>query len=492
MVGELAVTYPLKEVDILELDKDDVNWSTVPLSEVINKGKRLEASVFEIKGRHVREIMENCKWGSVLLGDPDKGFIEKAYYPGRFKRVYCTTEKGVPFYLPSQLMDINPKPEKYISMMTKCNISELRLKYGDLLLTRSGTIGKTTIVSRTLEDAVFSDDVIRITPKNPMDLGYLYTYFRSSVGNVILQTNRYGSVIQHIEPDHLADIPIPNAPIEIKSKIGDLIIRSFDCRDHSNELLNKATSMLIESLRLPVISEFEMEIFEKKDEINNFNVKLSELDGRLEASYHIPIVKAIKKHLEKYAGKLVSVGDREISERIILPGRFKRVYVEKGQGRVFFGGKQLYELDPSNKKYLSLVQHGDRIREQLELHENMTLITCSGTIGKVTLVPRHWERWAANQHIIRIEPASNEIAGYLSVFLSSDYGKVLIKRFTYGSVVDEINAEHVAKIPFPLLKDKSIQDEINRLALKANALRYEAYELEQKALRIMDEEVLFA
>lgn len=97
--------------------------------------------------------------------------------------------------------------------------------------------------------------------------------------------------------------------------------------------------------------------------------------------------------------------------------------------------KEVYhELDPSNKKYLSLSQHGERIEKQLELHENMTLITCSGTIGKVALVGRHWEKWAANQHIIRIVPASENIAGYLNIFLASEYGYHLITRYR-GSAV---------------------------------------------------------
>ena len=175
-----------------------------------------------------------------------------------------------------------------------------------------------------------------------------------------------------------------------------------------------------------------------------------------------------------------------------VPGRFKRVYVEEGYGRVFIGGKQLYELDPTNKKYLSNVYHGDRIAKQLELHENMTLITCSGTIGKVALVGKHWENWTANQHIIRVVPVTKDIAGYLNIFLASDYGFQLITRFTYGSVVDEIDDNHVRAIPVPLLKNHDVQKQINDLALEANHKRYEAYQLEQEALRIMDAKVIYA
>ncbi|SHN86601.1 hypothetical protein [Desulfitobacterium chlororespirans] len=60
MVDE-AVARPLPEVRVAELSKEDIKWCTVSLSEVINAGKRLEASVFEVEGRHAREAVENCK-----------------------------------------------------------------------------------------------------------------------------------------------------------------------------------------------------------------------------------------------------------------------------------------------------------------------------------------------------------------------------------------------------------------------------------------------
>jgi type I restriction enzyme S subunit len=157
---------------------------------------------------------------------------------------------------------------------------------------------------------------------------------------------------------------------------------------------------------------------------------------------------------------------------------------------VFFGGKQIFELDPSNKKYLSLTKHSKRIKAELEITENTVLITRSGTIGKVALTPKHWEHWIASDHIIRVIPATNELAGYMFIFLSSAYGCHLIKRYTYGSVVDEIDDNHVSRIPFPLLKNKSIQTKINELALDANEKSYEAYKTEQQAMQIFNDEVI--
>ncbi|MDR3348851.1 MAG: hypothetical protein LBO03_04495 [Acidaminococcales bacterium] len=487
MVDTLTAKKSLPEIHFTELPEDDIKWCAVSLADIFKAKKRLEASVFEIGGRHAREIIANCKYGTLPLSE----IIIRAYYPGRFKRIYSDSVNGVPFFLPSQMTAIRPHTDKYISAITKYAIDDLRLIAGDVLLTRSGTIGKVILVSKTLENAVYSDDVIRLTPKDGM-AGYLYAYLRSEVGNTILQTNQYGSVIKHIEPEHLANIFAPNPPWDIKRRINDLVVRSFALRDESNDLIDRATTMLVEALKLPPIQEIKTKQFGDGAEANNFSVRLSDVAGRLDASCHAPIATAITKHLYKHANEVTTIGDKRVSKKIILPGRFKRIYVDEGQGRVFIGGKQIHELDPLNKKYLSLALHGTRIKDQLELHENMTLITCSGTIGKIALVPKHWENWAASQHIIRVVPADENIAGFIAVFLSSDYAHPLITRYIYGSVVDEIDANHVAQIPFPILKDDTTQAKINRLALEANQLRYEAYELEQKALQIMNDEVIFA
>lgn len=491
MVSNLA--RKIKDCEIIlepQITENSLKWCSISLSEVIKRGKRLEASVYDVEAKEARELLMNSKFSTVpLLGK--NGLIKNAYYPGRFKRIYCLKNNGIGFYLPSQMSDIYPKTEKYISALTKCSIEDLKIKQNTLLLTRSGTIGNISLVSKTIENKVFSDDVIRITFKSNVDLGYTYTFLKSKIGSLALQTNGYGAVITHIEPEHLAEILIPNPPKELKEKIHNLIIRSFELRDESNDLIDKATKLMIDELQLPPIEDFEFETLNKNVEVQTFSVSLSKINGRLDASYHIPVVGAIVKHFEKYAEEVTTIGDARISKEIILPGRFKRVYVKEGNGRVFIGGKQLFELNPSNKKYLSLTHHGERITKELELHENMTLITCSGTIAKVAIVPKQWENWAANQHIIRVVPTNIDIAGYLSIFLSSKYAYHLITRFTYGSVVDEINNKHVSQIAFPLLKNKETQNEINNLALEANDKRYEAYKLEQQALRIMDNEVIY-
>lgn len=485
--GDNMVNYALQRIEQAPAEREFQNqfispfkWTSVSIQEVFKKECKLKPNMYGIEARKAKDDLKACKWDVINLCG-EKG-LAIAYRPPICKRIFVEkNEYSIPMYVPSQILDILPIPYKFLSRKTNANLDDWNLKKGQVLLSCSGTIGNVTYVSKTLENKCFSQNLIRISLENYG--GYVYTFLKSRIGQTLLSINKYGSVIQHIDPEHLNNIPIPNPSPIIKQQIHEYIDDSFRLRDESNTLIKEARILLQDVLKLQDIDAQEQYYY---------SVSLNQLDNRLDGSYHIPIVTKILKTLRKTSKELLTIGDERISQSVILPGRFKRVYVEEGNGVVFFGGKQLYELDPSNKKYLSLKHHGERIKKELTLQENMTLITCSGTIGKVTIVPLHWEGWTANQHIIRVVPINDDIAGYIYAWLSSDYAYHLITRYTYGAVIDEVDAKQISKIPIPLLHDKNIQKEINDKVLEANQKRTEAYKLEQKALQILDEKVIYA
>ena len=487
MVSE-NVAYQLHNLVEAEIDESPVKWCSVTLSDIVARGKRLEASVYDVEAKQAREIVTHGKYPAISLGGDDG--LTSSYTGARFKRIWVE-HPDYPIYQPSSIVDVKPTPDGYISESTDTNIDALRVKKGQILMTCSGTIGKVAYVSDTLDGLIFSHDLLRIDSKDD-NAGYIYAYLKSKIGQQILLTNSYGAVITHIEPEHLADVPIPDAPVEIKQEIHKMVIDSYVLRDESNKLLDEAMDLLVQELKLPPVEEIRVDDFVQDAPVETFLVKLSQLNNRVDASYHVPVVKAIVDYLEKNAAEVTTIGDCRISRDVILPGRFKRVYVSEGYGRVFFGGKQILELDPTNSKYLSVTQHSKRMEEELQLKENMTLITRSGTIGKVALVPKHWANWIASEDVLRVLPADRNIAGYLYVWLMSDFGQKLLDRYSYGSVISHVDNMHIKQIAIPILKNQQMQQEINDRALNANQKRYEAYLLEQKALEIMDRKVLFA
>ena len=475
--------------EILEDKNPPFKWTSVAIQEVSEKGYRLEASVYGIEGRQARKDLEKCKWDVVPLCG-DKGLVT-SYHRPRFKRIYVE-KSDFPIYQPAQINELYPKPSAYISDLTQTNIESLRVKKGQVLLTCSGTIGNCTYVRNTLDKHIFSHDLIRIEPEEHS--GYVYAFLKSKIGFTIINTNNYGAVVSHIEPEHLKNVPVPNPPPILKQEIHKLVEESFKLRDKSNDLIDEAQELLKEALQLPNIEKLQAKAkqFDKKAGVLNYSLPLRKLENRFDGSYHLPIVQTIEQHIEKTAKEVIKVGDKRVTKSVNLPGRFKRIYVEEGSGIIFFGGKQLYELDPSNKKYLSLKQHEDRIKDELKTHTNTTLVTRSGTIGKVTIVPEHWDSWIPNEHIIRVVPANSEIAGYIYAWLSSDYAFPLITRFTYGAVVDEIDDKQISEIAIPLLCDDNTQKVINDKVLEANKKRAKAYKLEQEALYVLNEKVIYA
>ena len=487
VTGNLAYKLQPEAVEeINPLAPDPLRYTSVALSEVFSNNTRLEASAFNIEAKAAKYKVEHCRYGYVHLWGKD-GLVKEAFVRGRFKRIYVEKGEGIPFFQPSSITEVYPKPAKYISENTDVDIEALKVKKGMLLMSVSGTIGKCSIVGKTLNDKVFSHDLLRLTGKNEFDTGYIYAYFNTTTGQQMLQTNNYGAVIQHIEPEHLKNIIIPNAPELIKRKIHNLVVESYDLRDQSNELMDEAERILYEELQLPPIEQLKPIFFDVSVDLRNYTTKLSGLNLRLDCSYHTPETATILSIIHNTAKEVKRIGDKEISDKIILAGRFKRTYVDDKNGIPFFGGKQLLELSPSNIKYLSKDQHGSRITKELYLKENMVAVTCSGTIGKVNIIPKHWENWALNQHVMRIVPATKDIAGYIYCWLNTDYAYQLIVRNTYGAVVDEIDDRHLSQVEIPLIKNESKQKEINDKVLEANELRYQAYLKEKEAIVKMNE-----
>lgn len=479
MVSIALVTDELNEY--VTTHQSRINWISVPIQEVLNGDIRLEASVYATEAEKAKLTLLKNKFGVISL----EKLINTNHCP-RFKRIFVD-KSDLPIYQPSQIKELNPSPAAYISNRTATDLEALRVKKGQILMTCSGTVGKVTIVSSTTDNYIFSHDLLRINVKNELDIGYIYTYFLTKMGQLLISANNYGAVIKHIEPSHLLSIPIPDAPILLRKLCNDKIQESFRLRDLSNDLLEKAHLVLKEKLSLPSIDNFLQE--GNSNSQLGFTISSKNLESRLEAKYHHPMINKVISHLNKYADDVKPLNDESLTMSIQLPGRYKRHYVEPAYGVPFIGGKEILELDPRGEKYLSLKLHSDRIASELTLKNNMILITRSGTIGKVVLVPKHWNNWTASEHLLRVIPVNDKCAGYLYAWLSSEWALPLIRRYTYGAVVFEIDQHHLGSVPIPIINEESMSL-INDLVLEANELRTKAFILEQEALDIFNNQII--
>lgn len=486
VASNLAYSLNTDSQNVKHLNKsetNELNWCSVSLSEVISMGMRLEATVFDIEGKKAREIIANCKYDTKVLAGREG--VALAYTCPRFKRNWVEVSQ-YPIFQPSSILELYPKPDGYIAANTDTDIEKLRVEKNQILLTCSGTIGKVVYVSDTLAGNIFSHDLLRITCNDKVDAGYLYAYIRSDIGNKLITTNQYGAVVSHIEASHLSDIPIPYPERAIREHISSKIVKSYQLRDEANRLLEKAYDLLYSDLGLESFYAFKEKMLDPI--VNNYSIKLSDLEGRIDASYHDILASSIIKQIEKNAECLKELRDKNVSRDIFLPERFKRTYVSKGHGTKMFGIKQITTLDPYTDKYLALGCIKKEQQKKLLLETGMLLVSRSGTIGNMCIVPPHWKNWIASEDLIRVKVVEG-MEGYVYCFLSSDYGQALIHRYSFGSVQDHIDCEQVGKIIIPMLKNKALQQEINDLVIECNELRAKAYYLELEAIEILNRKV---
>lgn len=452
----------------------------VHLSEVLARDLRFEASAYALDARHaVAELQQNGHRLIPLYGP--SGLAPKAHNAFRFRRIFVDADHGVPFLSSSDIIEVRPERDAFLSRKIQARLGDLLIEPWQVLLSCSGTIGNVALASPRVAGWALSQDAIRITCDAKEIAGYVAAFLRSRWGRPQVQGLTYGSVVQHIEPHHLESVLIPALPGADIEAIGRTCLDAALKRDEANALLDQAETVLIDALGLPPLPQQEHGPL-----IGRLRQRV--LAGRFDASYHSPTARWIEKRLSNLKLPVKLLGDPDISLEIRAVTKFrKRVYVPQ-RGIPLLSSKQLFQIDPVEVKYLARGAHEQDL-EEIALAHNMIVITCSGTIGRVQIIPRYMSGWAANQHALRVSAPNGGDAGYLYAWLSSVYGAVLLRRFSYGSVILELDRFQLARVPVPWPAPND-REKISQLVLRANELRDEAWRLEHQGLKALEVTIL--
>ena len=447
----------------------------VPVHWVNEGEKRLDAGFYAQDVIAARILIE--KVSKHLDIQSIRDFSNQIFWPGRFKRHYVSKKDGEPFLMPSEVFMFLPKPTKYIINYP----SEVKIKKNWLLITRSGTIGRILIATKYLENFVLSDDLIRIIPKGN-NHGFLYAYLNTWIGQAFLTKDQYGATVKHIEPHHVANIPIPRIP-DLEEEINRKIFEAHKLREEAQELLLKAEEMIYSELGLPKIDEDDVEYFggEIGKLVKAFEVKASELEYRLDASYHLPIIKQIEKHLSEIDWEVQPLNDKLKS--IFIPPRFKRPFVKsQNDGIRYIRPSDLPMIKYFEPKYLAKTfKNCDLYR----LNEGDILVVTDGTIGWVSIVTSFISGWYGSNNFARVVPTDDLNRGYLLVYLLSPYGQYQLKREIFGGVIDHLTENHIRQIKIPI-PNNEIQDKIGSLVIEAYNKKDRANQIEEEAIKELE------
>jgi len=162
-----------------------------------------------------------------------------------------------PYYTPSAVLQEKSESAKLLDVRLAtpkqiATINAVRVHRGDIVISRSGTIGRVSYITKRLDQAIVSDDLIRVRIANESVRLYVYQFLMSKKALNQMLKNEYGAVQQHLEPVHISDmlIPVPdnwNDVADIINKCrAQIAMREF--LEEGNQQLDEALDKLFEKL----------------------------------------------------------------------------------------------------------------------------------------------------------------------------------------------------------------------------------------------------
>lgn len=136
---------------------------------------------------------------------------------------------------------------EHISRTRTPFVDEMKLKESQILITCAGSVGQIKYITKEYEDkdSIGSQDIIRLESHDDLYTAeYLYTYLQLPLLNDYMQSMKYGSVIERIEPFHVESIPVIIPTKELSETITTIIKGYKDCMYEAFCKEEKAISMV--------------------------------------------------------------------------------------------------------------------------------------------------------------------------------------------------------------------------------------------------------
>ena len=329
-----------------------------------------------------------------------------------------------------------------------------------------------------------TEDVLRVIPDaRRVRSGYLYAFLSSKFGVPLVTSGTYGAIIQHIEPQHIADLPVPRLGDEVERNVHLLVEEAAKLRTEASKLLAGAVRDLealaaLEPLPAPA----------SPTPFSCVAVPASAVQERFDAFFHSPYGHQVVAHLRNGPIGTTTVGS--LASGIVEPNRFKRIRIDDPAfGVRFFGTAALMWSEPIEMYFLPKNQQGI---QQYIVTDRTVLIPrsgqLSGIIGTAVLPYGDILGGAVSEDAIRIHCENANTAGFVFVALTSQYGLRQLKARAYGSSIPHLDVHQIGRVVLPDPGD-SERKRIGKQGARVAALRHAAVFKEREARALVERSI---
>jgi type I restriction enzyme S subunit len=323
-----------------------------------------------------------------------------------------------------------------------------------------------------------SEHVLRVVPDpEKIPPGYLYAYLSSKFGVPLVVGGTYGAIIQHIEPEHVADLPVPRFGAAFEWQIHELVERAAVLRVLAARSLCEVASRFDQ-----IISKVSLD----HPSPRIASVPASSTQARLDAQYHDPVAEQVRAALHQ--GRHTTVGGW--CSRVFLPGIFKRIHIDDpAYGAPYYTGATLFWLEPQAKGILS---RRSTLFEAVSLRKGTILLQAFGQEGGLTgrsvWVGQHLDGATSTHMLVRLAASTEEDTAYLFGFLQSKTAYLQIAVLPYGGSIPHFDEAGVSGVVVPVL-DTHERTQLSAQVLSAVNARDEALMADRRARALLEDAI---
>jgi hypothetical protein len=448
------------------------------------QGLRLDASPYVSGALKVKKLLEQLP-ETVPLASLTAGHNGGIFNGPMFRRVYLTDpEHSVPFLGTKDMMaaDLTGLPRLRKADAHSAALSYLELKPGMTLISCSGfNAGRRAYVRPDMGGIWSSQDTLKVQPApQKIKSGYLFTFLLSRFGEALVRGSVYGSAVKHIEPHHIAGLPVPRFGERVESEIHELVEESAKLRARHQAELVAATKDFFNSNGLPELNELQ---WHQQERDLGFEVA-SVRSTSLRALNFTPRARRLIEKLETVPSQ--PLGSICFGGHLGQGVRFKRVDSDPQKGVQLVGQRQGFWLRPEGR-WISPAQapHG------IFAEDETVMIAAQGTLGENEVFCRPifitggWLDYAYTEHFLRVVSGTPDIPGaYLFAFFRSEAAFRVLRSLSVGGKQQDIHEFLLAEIPVPIAPPAD-RDRIAATVRSAYRCRERADILEDKALTLL-------
>lgn len=452
---------------------------TVQSSWLARDGRRLDCGPYMSGALEAKVLLESLTVRKEALRDVTAGGMAGIFNGPRFARSYVEDpNQGVAFLGSTDILNADLTGLPRLSRKQVAANPRLIVHADWTLITCSGTIGRMAYARADMEGMAGSQHFMRVVPApEKIPSGYLYAYLSSKFGVPLIVGGTYGAVIQHIEPEHIAELPVPRLGEQLETAAHELVVDAAKLRDVGAASQKQALVRVHELLGWQAIPA-----------TNITHAAASALGRRMDAFNHTPRVVRAREAL----GRSGAVRLADKVDAVFEPNRGSRLKVEDPAfGVPFLSSSEVFRLDPAGEYYISTrrTPHLDK----LLVSERDLLLPRSGQLGgiigrAVVPLPTYYGH-AASEHLVRVRCRRKEDAFFLWSVFASEPGYLATIGTAFGSSIPSLDCALLAEMSVPWFDDAT-RRALSDLVAAAVDANTRAIHAERQAVLMVEEAIV--